>query len=398
MVDVPSGYKQTKVGVVPEDWEETELSSFIDEKIIYCNDEKVSLGSLTIESGVIPKPAQYKREHLVKDTVDAYKLVETSDFAYNPMNLRFGALALYKNNIQLKVSSYYNIFNVDENIVDIDYIYAYFKSEKIMFYYNRMAIGSLEEKKRVHFKEFRKFIFPLPPLKEQQTIAQILITWDDAISKQEKLIKVKERLKKGLMQKLLSGEVRFSGFDEAWEEVNLRDVAKIIMGQSPSSNSYNEEKIGIPLIQGNADCKNRKTIPRIYTTEKTKECNIGDIIMTVRAPVGAVSKSLHNACIGRGVCAIRPNDGNGFLYHFLVMYEEKWKKYSQGSTFTAVNSGDIKNLKIKLPAKQEQQKIAQVLTTADKEIELLKKELESLKEQKKGLMQMLLTGKVRAVI
>jgi len=200
------------------------------------------------------------------------------------------------------------------------------------------------------------------------------------------------------MQKLLSGEVRFDGFSGEWEEVRLGDIAKVIMGQSPNSNSYNEEGKGIPLIQGNADCKDRKTVPRIYTTEKTKECKIGDIIMTVRAPVGAISRSLHNACIGRGVCAIRINKNNDFLYQYLLMYEQKWKKYSQGSTFTAVNSSDIKSLKIKLPPLQEQQKIAQVLSSADKEIELLKNELESLKEQKKGLMQRLLSGEVRVEV
>ena len=242
-VNVPSGYKQAKVGVIPEDWEETQLSSFIHEKIVYCNDEKINLGSLTIENGVIPKPVQYKRGHLVKDTTDAYKLVEYSDFAYNPMNLRFGALALYLNEKQLKVSGYYNIFNVDENIVDIEYIYAYLKSERIMFYYNRMATGSLEEKKRVHFKEFKKFIFPLPPLKEQQKIAQILTTWDDAINKQETLIEAKEKLKKGLMQKLLSGEVRFDGFDGEWEEVRLGDIASFYKGKGISKNNISDDGI-----------------------------------------------------------------------------------------------------------------------------------------------------------
>ena len=237
--------------------------------------------------------------------------------------------------------------------------------------------------------------FICPPLEEQKKIAQILGTWDKAIEKLEALIAAKEELKRGLMQKLLSGEVRFEGFDGEWEEVRLGDIADIIMGQSPSSSSYNEQGDGIPLIQGNADCKDRKTFPRMYTTEKTKVCKIGDIIMTVRAPVGAISKSYHYACIGRGVCAIRPKEENEFLYHYLLMYEERWEKYSQGSTFTAVNSSDIKSLKVKLPPLKEQQKIVQVLTTADKEIELLKKELEALKEQKRGLMQKLLTGEVR---
>ena len=82
------GYKQTKVGVIPEDWEETVLSSFIEEKIVYCNDEKVELGSLTIENGVIPKPIRYQREHLVKDTTDAYKLVPKFKSEMQPLRSR----------------------------------------------------------------------------------------------------------------------------------------------------------------------------------------------------------------------------------------------------------------------------------------------------------------------
>ncbi|MCB4746342.1 MAG: restriction endonuclease subunit S [Sulfurovum sp.] len=182
---------------------------------------------------------------------------------------------------------------------------------------------------------------------------------------------------------------------EDWKVVKLGDVANVTMGQSPSSNSYNENKIGIPLIQGNADCKNRKTFPRTYTTEKTKECFIDDIIMTVRAPVGAISKSFHNACIGRGVCAIKSKRDNDFLYHYLVNYEQKWNKYSQGSTFTAVNSRDVKNLKIPLPPLKEQQKIAQILSTWDDAISK-QEELIVAKEQLKiGLMQRLLSGEVR---
>jgi len=179
-----------------------------------------------------------------------------------------------------------------------------------------------------------------------------------------------------------------------WEVVRLGKISKITMGQSPSSDSYNDKQIGIPLIQGNADCKNRKTLPRNYTTEKTKECFVNDIIMTVRAPVGAISKSLHNACIGRGVCAIKSKQDNEFLYHFLVNYEQKWEKYSQGSTFTAVNSSDIKSLKIPLPPLKEQQKIAEILATWDNAISKQEELVKAKEELKKGLMQKLLSGEV----
>ena len=190
-------------------------------------------------------------------------------------------------------------------------------------------------------------------------------------------------------------KLRFKEFSGEWEEKCFGDISTIIMGQSPDSSSYNEKNIGLPLIQGNADCKNRKTRPRIYTTKITKECQIGDIIMTVRAPVGAISKAIHNACIGRGVCTIRPKEDGEFIYQFLIKYEDNWLNYSQGSTFTAVNSKDIRNLKITLPQKQEQEKIASFLSSIDKKINQLSKKDELLQNYKKAMMQKIFSQKLR---
>ncbi|MFN6064002.1 MAG: restriction endonuclease subunit S, partial [Bacteroidota bacterium] len=102
-------------------------------------------------------------------------------------------------------------------------------------------------------------------------------------------------------------ELRFPEFekDGEWRPEKLSIIAEVIMGSSPSSSFYNENRIGLPLLQGNADIKNRLSAPRIYTTEVTKECEIDDILLSVRAPVGTVAKSLHNACIGRGISALR---------------------------------------------------------------------------------------------
>lgn len=190
-------------------------------------------------------------------------------------------------------------------------------------------------------------------------------------------------------------KLRFKEFSGEWEITKLGNIAKVTMGQSPNSDSYNEDCIGIPLVQGNADCTNRKTTPRVYTSQPTKQCFIDDIIMTVRAPVGAVSKSYHNACIGRGVCAIKAKESNEFLYQVLVNYEDKWAKYSQGSTFTAVNSNDIKGLALSFPSKPEQEKIASFLTSVDAKIELLVRKEELLQQYKKGVMQKIFSQEIR---
>lgn len=250
----------------------------------------------------------------------------------------------------------------------------------------------------IYPKELESIKVHLPSLLEQQKIADILFTWDKAIELKEKLIEQKNEQKKGLMQKLLTGRVRLPGFKEKWKEINLGKIATLIMGQSPSSKSYNNIQEGLPLIQGNADCKDRKTVPRIWTSQPTKTCEVGDIIMTVRAPVGYVSRSIHEACIGRGVCAIRGKINQDYLYYQLIFKEDWWGRISQGSTFDSVNSNDIKELKILVPSDKEQEAIANILILFDQELDYLERELEQIKQQKKGLMQFLLTGKVRAKV
>lgn len=240
-------------------------------------------------------------------------------------------------------------------------------------------------------RDIVSFKFPITEIKEQEKIASFFSLIDSKISLQREKVEALKDYKRGMMQKIFSRELRFKD-DEGrdypeWEEKKLGEIANITMGQSPSSACYNEEYIGLPLIQGNADVKDRKTEPRVYTSEITKTCDIGDIIMSVRAPVGAISMSLHNACIGRGVCSIKPRYNVEYVYQFLLKYESKWSQVSQGSTFESVNSNDIKSLKILFPNLDEQNKIGNFLKNIDKRIEKEQEKLDSLNEYKKGLLQ-----------
>ncbi|NJR20905.1 MAG: restriction endonuclease subunit S [Richelia sp. CSU_2_1] len=240
----------------------------------------------------------------------------------------------------------------------------------------------------------------LPPLPEQRKIAEILGAWDEAISTLEKLITAKRQLKQGLMQQLLTGKKRFKEFEGSeWKQYQLSDIADITMGTSPKSESYNKKKEGLPLLQGNADIVNRFSAPRIWTTEITKQCYPTDILISVRAPVGTIAISLHHACIGRGLASIQSQKNkslSSYLYQLLLFCEGRWSKLSQGSTFDSINSSDIKSCMFLIPLLiAEQEKIASVLWAADTEISTLEKQLAAYKQQKRGLMQQLLTGKIR---
>jgi type I restriction enzyme, S subunit len=238
--------------------------------------------------------------------------------------------------------------------------------------------------------------FRTPPLPEQRSIAQALSDVDALIAALEKLIAKKRYLKTATMQQLLMGKMRLPGFKGEWEVKLLGEIAGITMGQSPSSIFYNSSGAGLPLVQGNADIGNRKTKIRIYTSQITKRCHSGDIILSVRAPVGEVAKTYFDACIGRGVCAVSyPND---FLYHLLILMEPQWHKLSRGSTFDSVNATEIKSLEIKMPKTMEEQKsIAQVLSNMDTEITALETRRAKTQAIKQGMMQELLTGRTRLI-
>jgi type I restriction enzyme S subunit len=233
-----------------------------------------------------------------------------------------------------------------------------------------------------------------PPILEQRAIAAALSDVDALLAKLDQFIAKKRDLKQAAMQQLLTGQTRLPGFGNAWEVKRLGEVAEIVMGQSPSSSNYNTKGLGLPLTQGNADIVNRKTIRRIFTTEITKRGKCGDILMSVRAPVGEISRAVFDVCLGRGVCAIRyPND---FLYHFLVSQEPSWARLSKGSTFDSVNSADVKALEVGLPKDEaEQTAIASVLSDMDAELVTLEARRDKTRALKQAMMQELLTGRTR---
>ena len=186
---------------------------------------------------------------------------------------------------------------------------------------------------------------------------------------------------------------RFSG---EWSEKSLSDLAIITMGQSPSSIFYNSHGEGLPLIQGNADIEARKTIERVWTMQGNKHCDLGDLILTVRAPVGAVAVASKKACIGRGVCGLKPFGNSSFLFHALVHAEDRWQALEQGSTFTAANSEQVGQFCLFVPDDEnEQRAIAEALSDVDGLLNALEALIAKKWAIKQATMQQLLTGKTR---
>ena len=175
---------------------------------------------------------------------------------------------------------------------------------------------------------------------------------------------------------------------QTWEQRKLADVANIVMGQSPSSQNYTDNPNDDILVQGNADLIDGQVVPRLWTKEITKSIDEGNIVMTVRAPVGDVAKTAYKVVLGRGVAGIK---GDEYIYQFLLKlkYNHYWRSLSSGSTFESINSNDIKNLIIDIPCDEERTKIGNLLSTTDTLITLHQRKLEHLKLKKKSLLQKL---------
>ncbi len=187
-------------------------------------------------------------------------------------------------------------------------------------------------------------------------------------------------------KKSMVPKLRFPEFTETWEQRKLEDCAAIIMGQSPKSENYTNDPKDHVLVQGNADLKNGQVVPRVWTTEVTKVGKVGDIILSVRAPVGEVGKTAFDVVLGRGVAAIR---GNDFLLQTLQKFKEckYWGRVSAGSTFDSITSEILKSTVISMPTIEEQIKIGDFLSSVDNLITLHQRKLDVLNKLKKYLLQ-----------
>ncbi|WP_283265707.1 restriction endonuclease subunit S [Streptococcus dysgalactiae] len=237
-------------------------------------------------------------------------------------------------------------------------------------------------------------IIALPSLPEQESIGTFFHQLDDLLTLHQRQLDLLKEHKKTYLRLLFPAKgqkvpaLRFDSFEGDWEEKKLGEVAEITMGQSPSSTNYTANPSDYILVQGNADLKNGYVFPRVWTTQITKTADAGDLIISVRAPVGDVAKTAFDVVLGRGVAGIK---GNEFLFKTLSKLKNDgyWKRLSTGSTFESINSDDIKSTIIQIPTLPEQEAIGNFFSTLDEEIVQVESKLASIKDMKATLLRKL---------
>lgn len=415
--EVPEGYKKGKLGIVPEEWEDTSFSTLFTSTSDYTEDlEKYPLYSLTIEGGVTPKTERYERSHLVKKE-DSYKIVRPNDYAYNPMNLRFGAVARYKGDIPVAVSGYYDIFTTVYKS-DLPFMDSFLTCGPMITYYNRVSTGSLVEKQRVHFSQFLGFVLPLPSRKERVPIAAILTTQDKVIELKEKLLAEKQRQKKYLMQVLLTGKKRLPGFSGQWEIKGFNQVFTFGATNTFSRECMCEDSTGVKNIHygdilvryGEVLKLSEQEIPSLLSdigAKITTFVDDGDVVIADTAEDLTAGKVVevqetHGKKVAAGLHTMlcKPIKGcfaPGWLGYYMnsETYHKQLVPYIAGVKVMSISKGNIVKTHILVPPIEEQTAIVKVFSTTDHEIDLLQRDIEQEKQKKKALMQLLLTGIVR---
>lgn len=292
-------------------------------------------------------------------------------------------------NLKLKkglISYFYPVFSLKNSN---EYFLVNLLNTKYQF--KMYAISEGTSQKVLSIANLKNLKVLYPSLEEQNKIANFLTTVDKKITNLENTITSLENQKKGLLQQIFSQKLRFKDKNgnnyPNWEKKKLEDISNITMGQSPDSDFVNTEKIGTPFLQGNAEFTNKYPIEKYWCTKPQKIANPTDILLSVRAPVGAINIANKKFCIGRGLSAISFNCNKLFGKYNLEFNLFQLIKKSQGSTFSSINKKDISEVILFIPCLEEQTKIADFLSAFDRKLENQKAQLEHWKQIKKGLLQ-----------
>lgn len=411
MIKIPEGYKKDKNRIIPKDWDFVKIDTILEKigKRVNVEKEKLyqQIGIRSHGKGLFHKKLVTGRELGNKSVF----WVEKDCFIVNIVFAWEQAIGrTTEKEVGMICSHRFPMYRPKESRVDIDYLVYLFKTPYGKKVLELASPGGAGRNKTLGQKEFMNSEILIPNLiEEQKKIVEILSTWDVAIEKQDQLIEKKKEFKKGLMQRLLSGEVRFKEFKDNWKKNKLDDISSCFAGGTPSTQIdefWGGENIW--LQSGRVqNCEIKVLDDEIKITNLGLQKSSAKIIKPKSVLIALTGATCGNiayidfeACSNQSIVAIEPNERVNYKYlYYKLMSERKQILTKQnGSAQGGINLSIVKNLIIDIPCMEEQIMIVEILQRIDKEIELLAKELETLKLQKKGLMQRLLTGEVRVKV
>ncbi len=408
---VPAGYKKAGGEIFPGDWTTASIETLYTERK-ESGQEGLPVLSVSIHSGVsdksLDKTERGKEIKRIEDKTQ-YKKVYPGDLIFNMMRAWQGGIGVAS--VQGQVSPAYIVAQPNDSIFPY-YMNYYMKMPQMIGKLQRRSYGVTDFRLRLYWKSFVTIMCHLPDLREQKCIAAILETQDRVIALREKLLAEKLRQKQYLMQVLLTGKKRLPGFTGKWNYVQMKTLGTTYSGLSgKNKEDFGKGRPYIPYINiySNAviDTNNFDYVS-IAENEKQNSVKYGDIFFTTSSEtpdeVGMSSvllEKVDNLYLNSFCFGFRLHNFLTLLPQYAVYYfrggnfRRILDSLAQGSTRFNLSKNNLLKAMLLLPPIKEQKAIVEILRTIDREINLLKQELEEERRKKKALMQLLLSGIVR---
>jgi type I restriction enzyme S subunit len=366
--------------------------------VVFVRDIKRSKFEWVSNVFVDPEKAEALKSHSVSSL----------DIVITKMGLPPGIAAVYPNSLSMGIITA-DIIRLRPNKEKIDSIFLceLLNSHPVRKQVYQRTAGQTRPK--LTLADYRTIVVYLPPLPEQKKIAQILSTWDKAITTTEQLLANSQQQKKALMQQLLTGKKRLTGFEGKFKHSPLSDLvridAKSLGNKTPEDFEFQYislSDVEAGQIRDNLECHKFHIAP----SRARRIVSEGDILLATVRPnlqgFARISKK-HSYCIAStGFSVISPKKSvcGDYLYHYLfgTHITGQINSLVVGTNYPAINSSDVAGLLIYCPEYEEQKKIADVLNNCDSTLSALRQKLDGLKQEKKALMQQLLTGKRRVKV
>ncbi|MCA0364021.1 MAG: restriction endonuclease subunit S [Bacteroidetes bacterium] len=402
------GFKHTDIGLIPDDWDVKRFQDVT--KVITCGlaatpkyvDASIGKPFLSAQNVQNGKVVYDKFRHVPKslfDLITKHNPPRKGDLLYTRVGAGIGEAGVIEEEFEFAIYVSLTLIKVDETIIHNYYLLHLLNSPKYKFLAkNGQFAGAGVQNLNVNV--VREFPIPLPPTKDEQTaIATALNDADTLIQKLEQLIAKKRNIKTGAMQELLKPKV-------GWEEKTLGEIADVVGGGTPSTfnasywngniNWFTPTEIGDKKYSFESI---RKITHEGLMSSSAKLLPVGTILLTSRASIGDASILKVESCTNQGFQSliVKEDNSNEFLYYLILTLKQIMLQNASGSTFLEISPSKLKSIEISIPNPTEQTRIAQILSDMDNEIQELEKQLEKNKMMKQGMMQSLLTGKIRLI-
>jgi type I restriction enzyme S subunit len=414
---IPAGYKQTDVGVIPEDWELGHLGAESD--LVTKGTTPTSMGKNFTSSGInfvkvesLDENGCFDKSLFAHIDQSTHTLLRRSQLKENDLLISIagalGRAGIVKSDIlPANTNQALSLVRLSkDSSITLSFLYYFVKTPVIKKYIDDVSVQGAQPNLSLKNISDLPIYYP-SDIHEQEKIVEILLDIDSLISKLDQLIQKKKNIKQGAMQELLTGKRRLPGFSGEWKVTTLKEITEMSSGGTPSTriNSYYDGNIMWASI---ADMTN--SMKYISSTEK-KLTQLGISNSSAKLfPKGTVLYAMY-ASIGECCIAAAPMASsqailgikclstimNEYLYYYLTSMKDYIKTLGQQGTQSNLNKGMVQKFELKLPSIEEQKAIVSILSNVDDEIEILKKKKHKYQDLKQGMMQQLLTGKIRLI-